>query len=558
MTKKQLIALQKRRVKDKNIGKLQRLGRERFLNDLTHGESRGIYFDFKKADRVVRFIEMMKHIKGELAGENIKLEAWQKYDIIYPLFGLVIKKNNRWVRKYKIAYDEIARKNAKSMLASGIANYLAFGDKEGGAEVYAVATKKDQAKIVWETSDTMKNQSPLKNHVATAYTKMTMKLTESTYAPLGADSKTLDGLNVHGAIVDEYHAHPTSDLFDVIRSATGARNQPLLFIITTAGFSRTSPCYYEREYAIKILEGVLKNDSYFVFIATIDDGDDPFDEKVWIKANPNLKKSVKIEDFRDMAREAKDKPSSLNNFLTKKLNIWTDSMNRWISTDKWNDSFSYEINEEKLKGRECYGGLDLSSTTDISALVYVFPKDNDEYDVLCRFWIPEDNMRERERKDKVPYSTWVRNGYMSATDGNVIDYAFIEHRIKEDCEKFDVKELAYDRWNSSALVTRLEEEGISQMIPFGQGFGSMSAPTKQIETLVLQKKLNHGNNPILNWMMSNVSLKTDPAGNKKIDKSKSSEKVDGAVSLAMGLGIKLLTKKDEDVNPYQTRGLRTL
>jgi phage terminase large subunit-like protein len=284
-------------------------------------------------------------------------------------------------------------------------------------------------------------------------------------------------------------------------------------------------------------------------MATIDDGDDPFNEKIWIKANPNLGKSVGLSDFRDMAREAKDKPSALNNFLTKKLNVWTDSMSRWISTDKWNDSFHHEINEDDFIGRECYGGLDLASTTDITAFVLVFPKENDEYDVLCRFWIPEDNMIERSRKDKVPYKHWVKKGLITATDGNVIDYAFIEHQIKEDCAKFDVKEIAYDRWNSSSLVTNLENEGISQMVQFGQGFGSMSAPTKQIETLVLQKKLNHGNNEVLTWMMSNVAIKRDPADNIKIDKSKSSEKVDGMVALAMAIGVKLITKLETIQTP---------
>jgi phage terminase large subunit-like protein len=545
MTLKQLISIQRRRIKDKNIGKYQRLSRERFLDDLLHGEKRGITFDIKKAERVVNFIEMMSHIKGELAGQNIKVETWQKYDILFPLFGFMVKVGGHYFRRYKIAYNEIARKNAKSMLASGIANYLAFADKEGGAEVYAVATKRDQAKIVWETSDSMKNKSPLAKYVTTAYSKMTMKITDSSYAPLGADSKTLDGLNVHGAIIDEYHAHPNSDLYDVIRSATGARKQPLLFTITTAGFNRTSPCYRERKYAIDILEGIVKNDSYFVFIATIDEGDDPFDEKVWIKANPNLKKSVSLSDFRDMAREAKDKPSALNNFLTKKLNVWTDSLTRWISTEKWNASFKYEIDEEKLINCECYGGLDLANTTDIAAFVLVFLKDNGEHDVVCRFWIPKDKMLERSRKDKVPYDVWVRQGYITATDGNVIDYDFIEAQIKEDCEKFDVKEIAYDSWNSVGLVTNLEKEGVSQMIKFGQGYKSMSAPTKQVETLVLQEKINHGNNPVLTWMMSNVALLTDPAGNIKADKSKSSEKIDGVISLIMALGIKMISRPED-------------
>lgn len=556
MTKKQLINKIKKLAQDKSIGKYQRLCRERFLSDLETGEDRGIYFDFDLADRAVTFLEMMPHIKGELAGQRLVLEEWQKYDIIYPLFGFVVERDGKWVRRYKIAYDEIARKNGKSMLASGIANYLAFGDGEQGAEVYAVATKKDQAKIVWEVSDSMKNKSALRKHINTAYTKMRFEAMDSSYEPLGADSKTLDGLNVHGSVIDEYHAHPNSDMFDVIRSATGARRQPLIFIITTAGFNKNSPCYSERKYAIDLLEGTLKNDSYFVFIAAIDEKDDPFDEKTWIKANPNLGTSVDIEDFRDMAREARDKPSALNNFLTKKLNQWADSTSRWISTDKWNNSYTGEVNPQK--GAICYAGLDLASTTDIAAMVLIFPKESGSFDVRCKFWVPRDTIYEREKADKVPYSQWVREGLIIATDGNVIDDKFIEASIKEEVEQYDMKLLAYDRWNSSSLIGRLEDDGITNLAPFGQGFASMSAPTKEIETLVLQQNLNHGNNDVLTWMMGNVAIKTDPAGNIKIDKSKSSEKVDGPVALAMAMGAYLADRKTEDKNIYETRGMRNL
>ena len=560
MTKNKLIEKLKALIDDKTIGKLQRLARKRFLDDLLHGEDRGIFFDFKKANRVVKFIEMMRHYKGELAGKPFKLEEWQKYDIVYPLFGFVKKHNDRWVRRYKTAYVEVARKNGKSMLASAIANYLAFGDNEQGAEVYAVATKRDQAKIVWNASEIMKNNCSLKKYVKTAYSKMTFSMLNSVYEPLGADSKTLDGLNVHGAVIDEYHAHPNSELYDVIRSATGARLQPLIFIITTAGFNRESACYQERKYAINLLEGVIENDAYFSFVATLDEGDDPFDERNWAKANPNLHKSVKIEDFRDMAKEAKDKPIALNNFLTKKLNIWVDSQKRWISTDKWNKCYKYNIDESKLLKKTCFGGLDLSTTTDISALVWLFKIEKDGnywWDILPRFWIPEENMRERVRRDKVPYDVWVRQGFIQTTEGDVIDYDFIQKQIEQDVENFDVKELAFDRWNSTSIINNLMNDGIDKLVPFGQGFGSMSAPTKELETLVLKRKINHGNNPVLRWMMSNIALKTDPAGNMKPDKARSSEKIDGIVALIMALG-RAMVSKDDKKSIYETRSLRTL
>ncbi len=567
MTLKELIELQEKRCKDKTIGKLQRLGRERFLNDLKKSlADKDLKFDIKKAQRVVDFIQMMPYTKGAKAGQKIELEEWQIYDIIYPLFGFY-KKNSHgeWVRRYKIAYNEVARKNGKSELAATIGLYLAFADGEIGAEVYTAATKRDQAKIVWLASEFMKNNSPLKKYVKTAYSKMIMETTNSKYEPLGADSKTLDGLNVHGAVIDEYHAHPNADLYDVIRSGMGARKQPLMFIITTAGFNKNSPCYTEREYAIKILEGVVENDEYFVFIATIDDEDieneNYYTEEVWRKANPNLGVSLYIDDFKAMAKEAKEVPTKLNNFLTKRLNVWTDSMDRWISTDKWNSSFRYEIDEKKLKGLLCFGGLDLSSTTDITALIWLFPQknENDEwFDVLCRFWIPEENMRERERRDKIPYSTWVREGLIQTTPGDVIDYDFIEAQIKKDFEKFDVKELAYDRWNATSIINNLMNEGIENLVPFGQGFASMSAPTKELEILVLKKQLNHGNNPVLRWMMSNVAIVKDAAGNMKIDKARSSEKVDGMVALAMALGRAIVHKNENKKSIYETRGIRSL
>ena len=566
MTLDELIKKVEELTKDKKIGKLQRLARERFLNDLKRTKTdENLKFDIKKAERVVKFIQMLPYTKGAKAGKNIELQEWQIYDIIYPLFGFYIKNDKgKWVRRFNKAYNEIARKNGKSELAAAIGLYLAFADGEIGAEVYTVATKRDQAKIVWEASEFMKNNSPLKKHVKTAYSKMIMEQTNSKYEPLGADSKTLDGLNVHGAIIDEYHAHPNADLYNVIDSATGARENPLIFIITTAGFNKNSPCYEEREYAIKILEGIIEDDNYFVFIATIDDEDiekeNYWSEDIWRKANPNLGVSLYLDDFKRLARAAKEVPTKLNNFLTKRLNVWTDSVTRWISTDKWNKSFRYVINEEDLKGKVCFGGLDLSSTTDISALVWLFKQENGEdewIDVLCRFWIPQENMRERVRRDKVPYDVWAKQGWIKTTPGDVIDYDFIEAEIKKDFEKFKVRELAYDRWNATSIINNLMNEGIENLVPFGQGFASMSAPTKELEMLVLKGKFNHGNNPVLKWMMSNVAIREDPAGNIKIDKAKSSEKVDGMVAAVMALGRMIVNEKD-DTSIYETRGIRTL
>ena len=559
MTKTQLKSKLKKLIQCKKIGKYQKLVRQRFLDDLIFGEERGIYFDFKLCDRVVKFLEMMPHTKGAKASQKefLVLEEWQKYDIIYPLFGFYKKKETidkktnkkiiKKVRRYQVAYNEIARKNGKSMLSSGIANYLAFADNEYGAEVYSVATKKEQARIVFDVSEQMKTNTDLKYLVKTAYTKMHMPATNSTYRPLEAKSDTLDGLNVHGAIIDEYHAHPTSLLYDVITSAKGSRDQPLIFIITTAGFNQHSPCYKERKYAIDILERTVSkksSDSYFVFIASLDQDDDPFDEKNWTKANPNLGVSLTLEDFRNMSEEAQNKPSSYNNFLTKKCNIWTNQHSSWISTEKWNDTYQFDINEDDFIGRECYAGLDLASTGDVTAFVMIFPREDNNYDVICRFWIPQDNMIERDKKDRIGYSDWTRQKFIRATQGNVCDYNFLKEDIKKDCEKFNIKQIAYDRWNSTSLVTDLLSENIP-LVKFGQGYASMSSPTKELEILILQKKLNHGNNPVLKWMCSNIQIQTDPAGNIKLDKEKSRDKVDGMVALVMALGVCIIDNEPE-------------
>ena len=344
---------------------------------------------------------------------------------------------------------------------------------------------------------------------------------------------------------------------DVLRSGMGARLQPLEIIITTAGFKRPCPCYEEREYAIKILQGVMQNDSYHAFIATLDKDDDPFDPKNWKKANPNLGVSLSIKDFEDMALEAKGKSSALNNFLVKRLNIWTSQKVMWIPYDKWDASAGGEpLRLEDLKGRVAYGGLDLSSTTDLTALVLVLPKEGGGFDVFCRFFMPSDTLEERSRQDKVPYAEWVRDGLIIATPGNVVDYDYVEQVILELAEIVDLKEVAYDRFNATQIVINLRNKGIN-VLPFGQGFVSMNAPTKMIETLVLSKKLHHRSNKVLNWMCSNVELVSDPAGNIKMTKPspQSIERIDGMVALAMSFGAYLADTEIEESSPYEERGV---
>ena len=525
------------------------------------------FLDEKKAMKCVKFASILKHTSGEFAGVNFQFQNWQIKAIV-EIFG--VKYKDTKLRRYQRVLFFMPKKNGKSEFAGLLHAIMFFIDDEKSKEQYSIATEAEQAKIIHKVFLTMiKQENELYDMIKSTVKPPRITKENNAFADefqsLTSSADTKDGLRPSFLTVDEGHAHTSKDLYQIMTDGLAGRNEPLEIHLSTAGYNKQGFFYRDiYQYAKKVKQGIIEDERFYSVMFEPDEEDMKDDNfwkspKIWAKVNPNLGISPTYSYMEGKITTAENSEESLIAFKTKHLNVWCDQAKTWISTDRWKLSFKYEIDEDKLIGKECYGGLDLSSTTDITALVYIFPKDNDEHDVLCRFWIPKDNIKERERRDKVPYSQWVRDGYITATDGNVIDYAFIEEQIKKDCEKFNVKEIAYDRWNSSALITRLEEDGVSQMIPFGQGFASMSTPTKQIETAVLQQKLNHGNNPVLTWMMSNVALKKDPADNYKIDKSKSSEKVDGMVALAMAFGIRLIYKKEEkEINPYLKRGLRSL
>lgn len=526
-----------------------KLAVQRHLDDLEHGKERGLWFDENAALEVIGFFKLLKHSKGKWAGEPFVMEPWQLF-IKWVVYGWMRADGTR---RFRESYREIARKNGKSTeLAGECLNALGF-DGEAGAEVYSVATKEEQARITFNEGSRMAAKSDNLGGYAEVY-KKSIVVDYSSWRPLGKDSKYQDGLNPHFVAIDEYHAHPDSSMYDVMDSAIGARSQPMLSIITTAGFNKQSACYQKRDYAVKVLEGTIKDDSYFAIIYTLDEGDKWDDEKVWPKANPNLGVSVSIEDMRRMCAKAKESPTSLNNFLTKKLNVWTTQEVKWIDMLQWEDNDS-SVPESLLVGKECYAGLDLASTNDITAFVLVFPWHNDTVVVVPRFWIPKDNAQKRIRKDRVPYDKWAADGYVKMTPGNVIDYSIVMNDILKDCARFDMKLIGFDRWGFEAMRQRMMEFGLPEdkLLSFGQGYASMSAPCKEIERLYLSEKLIHNNNPVLSWMASNVQATNDPAGNIKMDKSKSSEKIDGMVGLAMGLGVKM-TQDVETDSIYESRG----
>jgi len=530
-----------------------RLAVERHVRDLDTGAERGLRFDEGAAQHALDFFKFLKHSKGEWAGQTFEPSPWQQF-VVWSLFGW---RREDGARRFRTSYLEMARKNGKTTLAAAIGLYLFFADGEAGAEVYTAATKRDQARIAHSEASRMVKASPmLRRRINTFKDNLHVEATSSKFEPLAADYNTLDGLNVHGAIIDELHAHKTRDLWDVIETATGARRQPLLFAITTAGFDRHSVCWEQHEYACKVLDRIIEDDTYFGMIYTLDEGDDWRDESVWLKANPNLGVSAKLDDLQRKALKAGEAPAALNNFLRLHLTIWTQSETRWMSRETW-ESCNLPVDAEGLRGRTCYAGLDLSSTTDLTALALVFPPEceGDPYRVLLRFFIPEDSMRERSRRDRVPYDAWVRQGWITATPGNVVDYGYVLAAVEEDAARFDLREVAFDRWGASRIVQEFEERGIT-VAEFGQGFKSMSPPMKELEKLVLSRQLAHGGNPVLAWNVDNLVARVDPAGNLKPDKEKSIERIDGFVALVMGLDRAIRCGGGGSV--YEERGVLSL
>lgn len=548
------------RAKNPVEGKLVKLAKARQRRDLKTGPDRGLRFDSDAADRVVGIVSNFRHSKGEWAGERFELSPWQEQDILRPLFGW---KRANGTRRFRIAYIEIARKNGKSTFAAALGNYLFLSDGEPGAEVYTAATKLGQAKIVHGEAVRMvramqAESQKFRGHVRIFHNNMCVLKTNSKYEPLGGDSDTQDGLNLSGGIVDELHAHKTRDLYDKLTSAKGSRRQPLIFIITTAGFDRHSICWKVREHAIKVLEGIIEDDSFFAYIATLDKGDDWRDEAVWLKANPNLGISVKLDDLREECARAKESPGEENKFRRFHMNQWTEQQTRWLRMDKWDLCAGEPLRLSDFYGQPCYAGLDLATTRDLTALVMAFPQDDGTVPIIPMFWIPEETARERERADRVPYTQWIREGLIQATQGNECDYETIRRDMNALADAgISISELAVDRdFQGCQLMQGLNADGFNAFA-FGQGFRSMAAPSKGFEELVHGEKLRHGGNPVLRWHASNVATEQDAAGNIKPSRRKSSEKIDGIVAAIMATG-RAAAQPEKKPSVYERRGLVTL
>lgn len=538
----------------KPIAKLVRLAAARHLGDLKRKDG---YFDVAAAEWAIDFFGHLRHSKGPKAGLPFTLEPWQQF-IVGSLFGWKAAKGG--ARRYRTAYVEVPRKNGKSTLSAGIALLLAFFDSEAGAEVYCAATKRDQARIVFEEAQRMRDKSPaLKKRISSFVGNLHVTSTSQKLEPLGADADSMDGLNIHGAIVDELHAHKTRAMVDVLETATGARTQPLIFYITTAGYDRHSVCWERHAYTERVLEGTLKDDQTFGFISSADEGDDYQDPKTWAKANPNLGVSVNLDDLERKARRAAEIPAEQNAFRRLHLNQWTEQEVRWLDMGAWNDCagpMPWKDLREALRGEVCWLGMDLASTLDITAVVAWFPE---RCALVPWFWIPEVGMRQRVDRDRVPYDQWREEGAVFVTEGEVTDQDDVERFILEQlAPAYQVREIAFDPWNATQLSVRLTSAG-AQTVSIGQTIAMMAEAVKRIEELVVSRKLVHGGHPVLRWMASNAETRSDPYGNRKIVKPERSsvKRVDGMVAGAMAISRQLRAEVGGP-SVYEERGLVVL
>ena len=526
--------------------KLKKYKPTRFMLPTSHYEK-------KKADRAVAFIENLKHTKGKWDGKPFWLLPWQE-QIVRDIFGIVDANGHR---QFRTAYIEIGKKNGKSELAAAVALYLLYADNEPSAEVYGAAADRQQASIVFDVAKRMVEKAPAlykRSKIAAATKRIVNYSNAGFYQVLSAEVGTKHGLNVSGLVLDEVHAQPNRKLYDVLTKGSGdAREQPLYFLITTAGTDKESICYELHTKALDILDGRRVDHSFYPVVYGLADDEDWTDETNWYKANPSLGQTIQIERVRDAFKEAVDNPAEENVFKQLRLNMWVSSLTRFIP-EQINDLGNEPVDMAALEGRDCYGGLDLSSTGDITAFVLMFPPrdETEKYVMLPFFWIPEDTIPIRVRRASVPYDVWHQQGYINATEGNVIHYDYIEKFIEDLGTKYHILEIAFDRWGAVQMTQDLEGMGFT-VVPFGQGYKDMSPPTKEFYKLLMEGRIIHGGNPVMKWMSGNVVVDTDPAGNIKCTKAKSPEKIDGIVAAIMALDRCIRHENTSSV--YDERGL---
>jgi phage terminase large subunit-like protein len=538
----------------------------------------GLVFDLNEADRFLRFCRKLRHIKGsKWAGKPLELDLWQVVYVAARLFGW---QRADGTRLYRTLFLEVPRKNGKTTLSSAIALYALSADREPGAEVYAAAAARDQARQCFDPAVAMVKGSPALSKRLTPLQNAITGPKASTFRVLAGEQAAdlQHGLNVHVAVVDELHIHKKRDLLDVLESGTGSREQPIIVIITTAGVDDPGSIYTEkRDYAEKVAKGELEDHEFLSVIYTIDEADDPFEETSWKKANPGYGRSLQPSYIAKMARQAKNSPAALNTFLRLHLNVRTGQVTRWLALDKWDRSGARWLypDDEDLAGRVAYAGLDLASSTDLAALALVLPRwevmavpvDPDDpdgptaeqevevLDVIVRAWTPADTLDDRARRDRAPYRQWVNDGWLLTSPGEVIDFDEIELEAFDLADTYQVERLHFDRWGSKQIIGHLRDGGL-QVLEMGQGFASFSAPMKETERVILEGRLAHAGNPLLRWAVGALSVAQDSAGNIKPDRDKSTGRIDPFVALVMAVDAWSRDTRGESV--YEERGVEAV
>lgn len=516
-----------------------------------------MYHDQQKANRIINFIERVcTHVKGDLAGQPFLLEDWQK-EYIGQLFGTM---NDDGLRQFRTSYVQIPRKNGKSNLLAAVALAVLFVEKEAGAEIYCCASSRDQANAIFDVCKQMvRNKAVLTNACKVFRNSIVLNGTNSFLKAVASDAGVLHGANASCVLYDEVHTAKTDELWNVMATSMGARSQPLMFGISTAGlFDPNSICYKLYDYGKKVRDGVIDDDTFLPLIYEASPDDDIHDPKVWKKANPNFGVSIKPEYFEKMSKEAKSLTSTEIAFRQLHLNQWVNSLSGWIADDEWMKS-SGNVDLDQLRGRMCYAGLDLAATEDVTAFVMVFPMDDGSIKVVPKLFVSEAAVERRRNQTGGSYDTFVANKELIVTEGNSTDYTVIQKTILECAEMYQIKSVAYDRWNSNSLVQQLTDKGV-EMDPFGQGFISMTAPIKNAEILVKKQLLHHNGHGMLRWMVANVVTKKDDAENIKFSKAKAGDKIDGIIAMIMALG-EMMTMENKDVtgiSTYETQGIRML
>lgn len=529
-------------------GKPVRLACERHLSDLKRKD-----LDWRPA-RGLLAIDFFREMLTLEDGAPFVLLPFEAF-IVGSVFGWYARDGSR---RFRTAYVEIGKGNGKTPMAAGIGLYGLLADGESAPEVYAAATTREQARITFKDAERMVEASPeLKDAIHTQVGSLSVPARHGVFRSVSSEHRALDGLRVHIGLVDELHEHPSAIVVDKIRAGTKSRKNALIFEITNSGYDRNSVCWQHHEHSLRVLEGVIENDAWFAYVCSLDEGDDWTDEKVWLKVNPGLGKVLPLKYLREQVEEAQGMPTKEN--IVRRLNFceWTEQADRAIPLEWW-DRGAEPIDADSLKGRPCFGGLDLARVNDLSAFVLLFPpvEPGEKWKTLCWFWVPEDDIRDRAHRDRVPYDVWERQGLLNATPGNCTDFKFISAKILELAGAYDIKEVAFDRTFAGEIVQELQAEGLV-MVQFGQGFMSMAAPTAELLRLVKGGELQHGGHPVLRWNASNFCVASDPAGNMKPDKERSAEKIDGLVALCDALGRAIIQPKIGP-SPYATRGFLSL